>query len=204
MVTQHTQKFKNLMELMGVLWEMREALRKQERTIMSLTNCVKVLERRERRRSSGSSSSWGMGSPVYGTAWTGSGTRVPPVMEHPVQINFLEPVSDSEEEREVHVVENTKPVLVRALTLGLSHPSLAERLGVNFSLWRDNGGTSDGDQSGSDGWAGVNLEVRQVIQGSPLSGLYCLVLTNWFRRIVTGSGELMGSGGRGTGEWTRG
>ena len=76
-------------------------------------------------------------------------------------MNFLEPTSSEEEgEREVHVVENIRPVPVRAPTPGLSHPSLAERLGVNYDLWRNNSGTSDGDQSGSDGRAGVSEGVR--------------------------------------------
>ena len=88
------------------------------------------------------------------------------MVESRVQINFLEPTS-SEEEREVHVVENVRPVPVRAPTPGPSRPSLAERLGVNYDLWRNNGGTSDGDQSGSEGRAGVSEEVRRVIRGDP-------------------------------------
>ena len=88
-------------------------------------------------------------------------------MESWVQVNFLEPVSDSEDKREVHVVENSVPVPVRSLTPSLSCPSLAECLGVNYDLWRNNGGTSDGDQSGSDGWARVSEGVRWVIQGTP-------------------------------------
>ena len=83
-------------------------------------------------------------------------------MECWVQVNFLEPVS-SEEEREVHVVENVRLVPICAPTPGPSCPSLAERLGVNYDLWRNNGGTSDGDQSGSDGRARVSEGVRQVI-----------------------------------------
>ena len=83
-------------------------------------------------------------------------------------MNFLEPTSSEEEgEREVHVVENIRPVPVRAPTPGPSHPSLAECLGMNYDLWRNNGGTSDGDQSGSDGRAGVSEGVRQVIWGDP-------------------------------------
>ena len=81
-------------------------------------------------------------------------------------MRFLEPMS-SEEEREVHVAENARPVPVRPPTPGLSRPSLAERLGVNYDLWRNNGGTSDGDQSGSEGRAGVSEEVRRVIRGDP-------------------------------------
>ena len=87
-----------------------------------------------------------------------------PVVESRVQINFLEPTS-SEEEREVHVAENIRPVLVRAPVPGPSRHSLAEHLGVNYHLWRNNGGTSDGDQSGSEGRAGVSEEVRRVIRG---------------------------------------
>ena len=87
-------------------------------------------------------------------------------MESRVQINFLEPTS-SEEEREVHVAENVRPVPVRVPTPGPSRPSLAERLGVNYDLWRNNGWTSDGDQSGSEGRAGVSEEVRRVIRGDP-------------------------------------
>ena len=85
-----------------------------------------------------------------------------------VEVRFLEPTS-SEEERDVHVVENVRPVPVHAPTPGPSHPSLAERLGVNYDLWRNNGGTSDGDQSGSDGRARVSEEVRHVIRGTPLA-----------------------------------
>ena len=105
-----------------------------------------------------------LGNSIYGSAWSSSGTRESPIVERWVQVNFLEPVSSSEEEREVHVVENVRPVPVCAPTPGPSHPSLAERLGVNFDLWGNNGGISDGDQSGSDGRAGVSEEVRQVIQ----------------------------------------
>ena len=114
-ITQHAQKFEDLVESMGELREVKETLRRQEQRIMSLTNCVKVLERR-RREASGSSSSQGMGSSIYGTAWTSSGTRCSPVTKRPVQINFLEPVDNSEGEREVHVAENVNPVPVRAPT----------------------------------------------------------------------------------------
>ena len=89
-----------------------------------------------------------------------------PVVESRVEVRFLEPTS-SEEERDVHVAENVRPVPVHALTPGPSRPSLAEHLGMNYNLWRNNGGTSDGDQSGSDGRAGVSEEVRWVIQGTP-------------------------------------
>ena len=117
--------------------------------------------RRSLRRGSGDSSGTSLGHSIYGSAWSGSGTRKSPVVEHQVQVNFLEPVSSSEEEeREVHVVENIRPVPVQAPTPGPSRPSLAEHLGVNYNLWRNNGGTSDGDQSGSDGWARVSKEVR--------------------------------------------
>ena len=105
-------------------------------------------------------------SSIYGSAWSGSGTRVDPVVESQVEVRFLEPTS-SEEERDVHVVENVRPAPVRAPTPGLSRPSLAERLGVNYDLWRNNGGTLDGDQSGSDGRAWVSEEVRRVIRGTP-------------------------------------
>ena len=40
-------------------------------------------------------------------------------------------------------------------------------LTVNYNLWRNNGGTLDGDQSGSDGQARVSEGVRRVIQGAP-------------------------------------
>ena len=60
-------------------------------------------------------------------------------------------------------VENVRPVPVCAPTPGLSHPSLANHLGMNYDLWRNNSGTSDGDQSGSDGRAGVDEGVRWVI-----------------------------------------
>ena len=121
--------------------------------------------RRRSRRGSGNSSGSSRSS-VYGSAWSGSGTRVDPVVEHQVEVRYLEPTS-SEEEREVHVVENVRPVPVRAPTPGPSRPSLANHLGVNYDLWRNNGGTLDGDQSGSDGRAGVSEEVRRVIWGDP-------------------------------------
>ena len=68
-----------------------------------------------------------------------------PIIESWVQVNFLELVSDSEEEREVHVAENLVLVPVCPPTPSPAHPSLAEHLGVNYNLWRNNGGTSDGD-----------------------------------------------------------
>ena len=88
------------------------------------------------------------------------------IVESWVQVNFLEPVSDSEEEREVHVVENLVPVPVHPPTPSLSCPSLAECLGVNYGLWRNNSGMSDRDQSGSEGQAGVSKGVRWVIWGT--------------------------------------
>ena len=118
------------------------------------------------RRGSGSSLGRSSGDSIYGSAWSGSGTRADPIVEHRVQVNILEPTS-SEEERDVHVAENVRPVPVRVPTPGLSRPSLAEHLGVNYDLWRNNGGTLDGDQSGSDGWAGVSEGVRRVIRGDP-------------------------------------
>ena len=93
--------------------------------------------------------------------------RESPIVEQQVQVNFLELVSDSEEEREVHVAENPVPVPVHPPTLGPSGPSLAKCLGANDDLWRNNSETSDGDQSGSDDWAGVSEGVRQVIWGTP-------------------------------------
>ena len=121
--------------------------------------------RRNSRRGSGDSSGSSQSS-IHGSAWSGSGTRADPVVESWVEVRFLEPTS-SEEEREVHVAENVRLVPVRAPTPGPSHPSLAECLGMNYDLWRNNGGTSDGDQSGSDGRAGVSEEVRWVIRGDP-------------------------------------
>ena len=109
-----------------------------------------------------------LGPSVYGSAWSRSGTRESPIEESWVQVNFLEPVSDSGDEGEVHVAENPIPVLVRPPSPSPSCPSLAEHLGVNYNLWRNNGGTSDGDQSGSKGQARVSEEVRRVIWGTPL------------------------------------
>ena len=148
-------------------------VRRQGDTISSLTDRVTRLERwrRNSRRGSGSSSGRSSGESIYGSAWSGSGTRADPVVERQVQVNFLEPVS-SEEEREVHVVENVRPVPVHAPTPGPSCPSLTKHLGVNYDLWRNNGRTSDGDQSGSDGRARVSEGVRWVIRGDPLTSRF--------------------------------
>ena len=164
-VIQHSQTLSDLMESMGELVELRAMIRRQEEMISSLTDRVTRLERwrRNSRRSSGDSLGSSRSS-VYGSAWSGSGTRADPVVESQVEVRFLEPMS-SEEERNVHVVENIRLVPVRAPTPGPSHPSLAEHLGMNYDLWRNKGGTSDGDQSGSDGRAGVSEGVRQVIRG---------------------------------------
>ena len=157
------------MESMGELAKLRAMVRRQGETISLLADCVMRLERwrRNSRRGSGTSSGRSLGDSFNGSAWSGSGTRESLIVEHWVQVNFLEPVSSSEEEREVHVAENVRLVPVCAPTLSPSHPSLAEHLGVNFELWRNNSGTSDGDQSGSDGRAGVSKEVRWVIWGTP-------------------------------------
>ena len=168
-VVQHGRALSDLTESMGELAKLRAMVRRQEETIASLTDRVTRLERwRTRSRRGSGNSSGSSRSSLYGSAWSGSGTRADPVVESRVQINFLEPTS-SEEEREVHVAENVRPVPVCAPTPGPSRPSLAEHLGVNYDLWRNNGGTSDGDQSGSEGRAGVSEEVRQVIRGNPLT-----------------------------------
>ena len=166
-VIQHGQTLSDLTESMGELAELRAMIRRQEEMISLLTDRVMRLERwrRNSRRSLGDLSGSSRSS-IYGSAWSGSGTRVDPVVESQVEVRFLEPTS-SEEERDVHVVENIRPVPVHALTPGPSRPSLAERLGMNYDLWRNNGGTSDGDQSGSDGRAGVSKGVRRVIRGDP-------------------------------------
>ena len=167
-VVQHGRALSDLTESMGELAELRAMVRRQEETILSLTDRVTRLERwRTRSRRNSGNSSGSSRSSLYGSAWSGSGTRADPVVESRVQINFLEPTSSEEGEREVHVAENVRPVPVRAPIPGSSRPSLAERLGVNYDLWRNNGGTSDGDQSGSEGWAGVSEEVRRVIRGDP-------------------------------------
>ena len=160
-VVQHGWALSDLTESMGELAKLRAMVRRQGETISSLTDCVMRLERwrRSSRRGLGNSLGGSSRSSVYGSAWSGSGTRVDPVVECQVWVNFLEPMS-SEEEREVHVAENVRPVLVHALTPGPSCPSLAERLGLNYDLWRNNGGTSDGDQSGSGGRARVSEGVR--------------------------------------------
>ena len=166
-VVQHGQALSDLMESMGELAELRAMIRRQEEMISSLTDRVTRLEgwRRRWRRSSGNSSGSSRSS-LYGLAWSGSGTRADPVVESRVEVRFLEPTS-SEEEREVHVAKNVRLVPVCAPTPGPSRPSLAERLGVNYDLWRNNGRTLDGDQSGSNGRAGVSEEVRRVIRGDP-------------------------------------
>ena len=166
-VVQHGRALSDLTESMGELAELRAMIRRQEETISLLTDRVTRLERwRTRSRRGSGNSSGSSRSSVYGSAWSGSGTRADPVVESRVEVRFLEPMS-SEEEREVHVAENARLVLVHALTPGPSRPSLAECLGVNYDLWRNNGGTSDGDQSGSEGRAGVSEEVRWVIRGDP-------------------------------------
>ena len=167
-VIQHGRALSDLTESMGELAKLRAMVRRQEEMISSLTDCVMRLEgwRRHSRRDLGSVLGRSLGGSIYGSAWSGSGTRADPVVEHWVQVNFLEPTS-SEEERDVHVVENVRPVPVHAPTPSPSCPSLTERLGVNYDLWRNNGGTSDGDQSGSDGQAGVSEGVRRVIRGDP-------------------------------------
>ena len=168
-VVQHSRALSDLTESMGELAELRAMIRRQEEMISSLTDHVTRLERWRRNLRRGSGNLLGTsGSSVYGSTWSGSGTRADPIVENRVEVRFLEPTS-SEEEREVHVAENVRPVPVHAPTPGLSRPSLAECLGVNYNLWRNNSGTSDGDQSGSDGRAGVNEEVRWVIRGTPLA-----------------------------------
>ena len=165
-VTRHGRALCDLTELVGELAELRAMIRRQEEMI-SLTDRVMRLERWRRNlwRSSGDSLGSSRSS-IYGSAWSGSGTGADPVVESQVEVRFLEPTS-SEEERDVHVAENVRPVPVCTPTPGLSRPSLAECLGVNYDLWRNNSGTSDGDQSGSDGRAGVSKEVRRVIRGTP-------------------------------------
>ena len=133
-VVQHSQTLSDLTESMGELAELRAMIRRQEGMISLLTDCVARLERwrRNLRRSSGGSLESSRSS-VYGSAWSGSGTRADPVVECWVEVSFLEPTS-SEEERDVHVAENIRPVPVRAPTPGLSCPSLAKCLGVNYNL----------------------------------------------------------------------
>ena len=165
-VVQHGRALSDLTELMGELAELRAMIRRQEEMILTLMDCVMRLERwRSLWRSLGNSSGSSRSS-VYGSALSGSGTRADPMVESRVEVRFLEPTS-SEEERDVHVAENVRLVPVHAPTPGPSRPSLAEHLGVNYDLWRNNGGTLDGDQSGSDGRAGVSEEVRRVIRGTP-------------------------------------
>ena len=166
-VIQHGRALSDLTELMGELAELRAMIRRQEETISLLMDRVMRLERWRRNLRRGSGNSLGTsGSSVYGSTWSGSGTRADPIVESWVEVRFLEPTS-SEEERDVHVVENVRPVPVCAPTPGPSRPSLAECLGVNYDLWRNNGGTLDGDQSGSNGRAGVSEGVRRVIRGDP-------------------------------------
>ena len=167
-VVQHGRTLSDLMESMGELAELRAMVRRQGETISLLTDCVMGLERwrRNSRRGLGLSSGRSSGDSIYGSAWSGSGTRADPTVERRVQVNFLEPVS-SEEEREVHMAENVRLVLVCAPTPGPSCPSLAEHLGVNYDLWRNNSRTSDGDQSGSDGRARVSKGVWWVIWSDP-------------------------------------
>ena len=166
-VVQHGRTLSDLTESMGELAELRAMIRRQEETISSLTDRVTRLEgwRRRSRRSLGDLSGSSRSS-IYGSAWSGSGTRADPVVESWVEVRFLEPTS-SEEERDVHVAENVRPVPVHAPTPGPSRPSLAEHLGVNYDLWRNNGRTLDGDQSGSEGRAKVSEGVRRVIRGDP-------------------------------------
>ena len=165
-VVQHDRTLSDLTESMGELAELRAMIRRQEGTIVSLMDCVMRLEKWRRTLRRGLGDSLGSSrSSIYGSTWSGSGTRVDPVVERWVAIQFLEPTS-SEEDREVHVAENVRPVPVRAPTPSPSRPSLAKRLGMNYDLWRNNDGTSDGDQSGSEGRAGVS-KVRRVIRGDP-------------------------------------
>ena len=58
-VVQNSWKLDNLMESMGELRELRQAVRRQGEMILSLTDCITRLERRDRRgrRSLGDSSS---------------------------------------------------------------------------------------------------------------------------------------------------
>ena len=111
-VIQHGRTLSDLTESMGELVKLRAMIRRQEGTISSLTDCVTRLEgwRRRSRRGSGDSSGSSRSS-VYGSAWSGSGTRADPVVESRVEVRFLEPTS-SEEEREVHMAENIRPVPV--------------------------------------------------------------------------------------------
>ena len=167
-VVQHSRALSDLTKSMGELAKLRAMVRRQLEMILSLTDWVMRLERwrRNLRRGLGSSLGRSLGESIYGSAWSGSGTRESPIVECWVVVNFLEPMS-SEEEREVQVAENIRLVPVCPPTPGLSCPSLAECLGVNFNLWRNNDRTSDGAKSGSDGRAGVSEEVKQVIWGTP-------------------------------------
>ena len=44
---------------------------------------------------------------------------------------------------------------------------MAERLGVEYTRWRHNDNTSDGDQVSSDDRSGVSEGVRRVVRGDP-------------------------------------
>ena len=126
-VVQHGRALSDLTESMGELTELRAMVRRQGDTILSLTDWVMRLERwrRNSRRGSGLSLGRSSGESIYGSAWSGSGTRADPVVERRVQVNFLEPIS-SEEEREVHVAENVRrcrfvlQLLVRAVLVWLN------------------------------------------------------------------------------------
>ena len=119
-VVQHSRTLSDLTESMGELAELRAMVRRQGEMISLLTDRVMRLERWRRNSRRGSDSSGrSSGDSIYGSAWSGSGTRVDPVVERQVQVNFLEPMS-SDEEREVHMAENVRPVPVRAPTPGLS------------------------------------------------------------------------------------
>ena len=151
-VVQNSLKLDDLMESMGKSRELRHTVTAQEQTISSLTDRLMRLERcRRDRRGLGSLLSQGSGPLVYRSTWSRSGTRELPIVETQVQVDYLKPVSNSEGEGEIHVVENPVPVPVHPPTPSPAHPSLAKHLGVNYNLWRNNGGTSDGDQSGSEG-----------------------------------------------------
>ena len=82
--------------------DLRRTVEDQVRTISALEICLARLERRERRRrSSGSSSSRpsnrsgsSLGSPVWGSVWSGSGTLANPYEVQEVMIQTLELVED--------------------------------------------------------------------------------------------------------------
>ena len=114
-VVQNWWTLSDLTESIGELAELRAMVRRQGEMISLLTDHVMrpegIVE-----GVLGDSSGQSLGSSIYGSAWSSSGTRDSPIVECWVQVNFLEPMSSSEGEREAHVVENTKPVLVRAPT----------------------------------------------------------------------------------------